>query len=186
MLALAGEPLGVVTAIAGQARGAKVFDGRADHAGTTPMDARSDALVEAARVHPARARVRHGRRRRDRRRRSRSSRTRSTSCPSASPSASTPAPPNPRSSTRSSRRSASSPATARPRRLSDAFAAVLPDAPRLVSGAGHDAMVLALAGVPELDALRAQPERRRQPPSRRALERRGHRARRRRPHGGTQ
>ena len=32
--------------------------------------------------------------------------------------------------------------------LSDAFDAVLPDAPRLVSGAGHDAMVLALAGVP--------------------------------------
>ena len=43
-----GEPLGVVTAIAGQARGAKVFEGRADHAGTTPMDARDDALVKAA------------------------------------------------------------------------------------------------------------------------------------------
>ena len=43
-----GEPLGVVTAIAGQARGVKVFDGRADHAGTTPMDARADALVAAA------------------------------------------------------------------------------------------------------------------------------------------
>src|SRR5262245_35120029 len=43
------EPLGVVTAIAGQARGAVVFDGRADHAGTTPMDARVDALVDAAR-----------------------------------------------------------------------------------------------------------------------------------------
>src|SRR5205823_2485028 len=43
-----GEPLGVVTAIAGQARGLKVFAGRADHAGTTPMDARADALVEAA------------------------------------------------------------------------------------------------------------------------------------------
>ncbi len=44
-----GEPLGVVTAIAGQARGQRVFEGRADHAGTTPMDARADALVEAAR-----------------------------------------------------------------------------------------------------------------------------------------
>jgi acetylornithine deacetylase/succinyl-diaminopimelate desuccinylase-like protein len=44
-----GEPLGVVTAIAGQASGAVVFEGRADHAGTTPMSARSDALVEAAR-----------------------------------------------------------------------------------------------------------------------------------------
>src|SRR4029079_16259605 len=32
--------------------------------------------------------------------------------------------------------------------MSDAFAVVLPDAPRLVSGAGHDAMVLAAAGVP--------------------------------------
>jgi acetylornithine deacetylase/succinyl-diaminopimelate desuccinylase-like protein len=43
-----GEPLGIVTAIAGQARGEVVFEGRADHAGTTPMDARSDALVDAA------------------------------------------------------------------------------------------------------------------------------------------
>ena len=49
MLAQLGEPLGVVTAIAGQARGFKVFEGRADHAGTTPMDARADALLEAAR-----------------------------------------------------------------------------------------------------------------------------------------
>jgi len=44
-----GEPLGVVTAIAGQARGRRTFLGRAGHAGTTPMDARADALVEAAR-----------------------------------------------------------------------------------------------------------------------------------------
>jgi allantoate deiminase len=44
-----GAPLGVVTAIAGQARGAVAFEGRADHAGTTPMEARRDALVEAAR-----------------------------------------------------------------------------------------------------------------------------------------
>ncbi len=44
-----GEPVGVVSAIAGQARGVKTFEGRADHAGTTPMDARADALVEAAR-----------------------------------------------------------------------------------------------------------------------------------------
>ena len=47
-LALAGEALGVVTTIAGQAVGEVVFEGRADHAGTTPMDARRDALVEAA------------------------------------------------------------------------------------------------------------------------------------------
>ena len=37
-----------MTAIAGQARGEVVFEGRADHAGTTPMDARDDALVKAA------------------------------------------------------------------------------------------------------------------------------------------
>ena len=49
VLERAGEPLGVVTAIAGQARGAVVFEGRADHAGTTPMDVRDDALVKAAR-----------------------------------------------------------------------------------------------------------------------------------------
>src|SRR5581483_2995897 len=43
-----GEPLAVVTAIGGQARGSKVFAGRADHAGTTPMAVRKDALVAAA------------------------------------------------------------------------------------------------------------------------------------------
>ncbi len=43
------EPLGIVTAIVGQARGRVTFDGRADHAGTTPMGTRKDALVEAAR-----------------------------------------------------------------------------------------------------------------------------------------
>src|SRR5919202_1254531 len=44
-----GEPLGIVTAIAGQAKIPVTFRGRADHAGTTPMDAREDALVAAAR-----------------------------------------------------------------------------------------------------------------------------------------
>jgi acetylornithine deacetylase/succinyl-diaminopimelate desuccinylase-like protein len=44
----AGAPLGVVTSIAGIVRCTRKFDGRADHAGTTPMDARSDALVAAA------------------------------------------------------------------------------------------------------------------------------------------
>ena len=179
VLALAGEPLGVVTAIAGAARGAKVFAGRADHAGTTPMDARADALVEAAHfiLHVrecakdgavATVGVDRGRAERDQRR-----------ARSASRSASTRARPTPLSSTRSSRRSASSRAhRLGPALLSDAFDAVLPDAPRLVSGAGHDAMVLALAGRPELDAVRPVAERRRQPPSGRALERRGHRARR--------
>ena len=48
VLARADAPLGIVTAIVGQARGEVVFDGRADHSGTTPMDVRDDALVKAA------------------------------------------------------------------------------------------------------------------------------------------
>jgi acetylornithine deacetylase/succinyl-diaminopimelate desuccinylase-like protein len=48
VLARADAPLGIVTGIVGQARGEVVFDGRAEHAGTTPMEARDDALVKAA------------------------------------------------------------------------------------------------------------------------------------------
>jgi acetylornithine deacetylase/succinyl-diaminopimelate desuccinylase-like protein len=44
----AGVPLGVVTSIVGYAHGELVFHGRAGHAGTTPMQDRDDALVEAA------------------------------------------------------------------------------------------------------------------------------------------
>jgi acetylornithine deacetylase/succinyl-diaminopimelate desuccinylase-like protein len=47
-LASAGAPLGVVTGIVGYVRGELVFEGRAGHAGTTPMDDRADALVAAA------------------------------------------------------------------------------------------------------------------------------------------
>ncbi len=47
-LADAAAPLGVVTAIVGYARGELVFDGRAGHAGTSPMEGRDDALVAAA------------------------------------------------------------------------------------------------------------------------------------------
>jgi hydantoinase/carbamoylase family amidase len=43
-----GLPLGVVTAIAGQTVAAVAFAGRAGHAGTTPMDLRRDALAAAA------------------------------------------------------------------------------------------------------------------------------------------
>jgi allantoate deiminase len=43
-----GAPLGVVTGIVGYARGELVFDGHPGHAGTTPMDGREDALVAAA------------------------------------------------------------------------------------------------------------------------------------------
>jgi acetylornithine deacetylase/succinyl-diaminopimelate desuccinylase-like protein len=44
----ADAPLGVVTSVAGIVRCSRDFEGRADHAGTTPMDARRDALVAAA------------------------------------------------------------------------------------------------------------------------------------------
>ena len=48
MLARAEAPLGVVTSIVGYARGELVFEGSAGHAGTTPMAGRDDALVAAA------------------------------------------------------------------------------------------------------------------------------------------
>jgi acetylornithine deacetylase/succinyl-diaminopimelate desuccinylase-like protein len=48
VLAAAGAPLGVVTSIVGYAHGELVIDGAAGHAGTTPMDGREDALVAAA------------------------------------------------------------------------------------------------------------------------------------------
>ena len=44
----AGAPLGVVTGIAATARAEVVFYGREGHAGTTPMPGRDDALVAAA------------------------------------------------------------------------------------------------------------------------------------------
>ena len=42
------EPVGVVTAIQGQSHAEVTFTGEAGHAGTTPMDARRDALTAAA------------------------------------------------------------------------------------------------------------------------------------------
>ena len=45
-----GRPLAVVTAIAGIARGELVTTGRAGHAGTVPMAGRADALVDAAKL----------------------------------------------------------------------------------------------------------------------------------------
>lgn len=44
----AGTALGLVTGIVGIARGEVVFEGRAGHAGTTPMGLREDALCAAA------------------------------------------------------------------------------------------------------------------------------------------
>jgi acetylornithine deacetylase/succinyl-diaminopimelate desuccinylase-like protein len=48
ILERAGAPLGVVTGIVGYTRREVVFEGTAGHAGTTPMTARDDALAKAA------------------------------------------------------------------------------------------------------------------------------------------
>jgi allantoate deiminase len=48
VLLQAGAPLGVVTAIVGYVHGRRTFVGMAGHAGTTPMAGRDDALVAAA------------------------------------------------------------------------------------------------------------------------------------------
>lgn len=48
VLAARDVPVGVVTGIVGYARGELVLEGRAGHAGTTPMVERDDALVAAA------------------------------------------------------------------------------------------------------------------------------------------
>ena len=48
VLEQAGVPVGVVSGIAGIERVVATFDGQADHAGTTPMGARHDALCAAA------------------------------------------------------------------------------------------------------------------------------------------
>jgi acetylornithine deacetylase/succinyl-diaminopimelate desuccinylase-like protein len=131
-----------VTAIAGQARGLKVFEGRADHAGTTPMDARADALVEAA------AFILH---------------VRECAGPGTvatvgaievEPNATNVVPE--KVTVAVDARSADAQLLdeliakigfdvqwqSAPVPMGDAFAAVLPDAPRLVSGAGHDAMFI--------------------------------------------
>ena len=48
VLANAGAPLGIVTGIVGMVRGTRTFEGMPGHAGTVPMAGRSDALVAAA------------------------------------------------------------------------------------------------------------------------------------------
>jgi hydantoinase/carbamoylase family amidase len=140
VLAQLGEPLGVVTAIAGQARGFRVFEGRADHAGTTPMDARADALVMAAKF------ILHVRE--------------SAGAGTVATIGAIECEPNatnvvPEKVTVSVDARSADPTLldaliaeidfevqwkSDPVPMRDAFAAVLPDAPRLVSGAGHDAM----------------------------------------------
>jgi acetylornithine deacetylase/succinyl-diaminopimelate desuccinylase-like protein len=147
-----GEPLGIVTAIAGQARGSVTFEGRAAHAGTTPMDDRADALVEAAEFV---LRVRDA---------ARDGACATVGALDVEPGAANVVP---------ARVTASVDARAPSAELLDALIvaigfepawrqdpiemsgpplralrAILPQAPELVSGAGHDAMVLAAAGVP--------------------------------------
>jgi hydantoinase/carbamoylase family amidase len=147
-----GEPLAVVTAIAAQARGQMVFEGRADHAGTTPMGAREDALVAAARF------VLHVREC------ARDPAVATVGAIEVEPNAMNVVP---------ARVTVAVDARAPDARALDelvaaigfepgsridpvamsgapfeALGSLLPEAPRLVSGAGHDAMVLAAAGVP--------------------------------------
>src|SRR6478735_482923 len=147
VLAQLDEPLGVVSAIAGQARGFKVFEGRADHAGTTPMDARADALLEAARF------ILHVREC------ARAGTVATVGAIEVEPNATNVVPA--KATVSVDARSADPTLLdalideigfelnwrTDPVPMADAFAAVLPDAPRLVSGAGHDAMVLAAVGV---------------------------------------
>jgi acetylornithine deacetylase/succinyl-diaminopimelate desuccinylase-like protein len=152
VLASLGEPLGIVSSIAGQARGAVTFEGRADHAGTTPMNARADALLDAARfiLHVREAAL--------------DGAVATVGYVEVEPNAVNVVPARvtvsvdaraPRSEQLDALVAAIGFEPAQ--RLEPAamggepfvaLRAVLPDAPELVSGAGHDAMVLALAGVP--------------------------------------
>jgi len=147
-----GQPLGVVKAIAAQARGQVVFEGRADHAGTTPMSARADALVAAARfVLHVRACVQE---------------------PAMATVGAIEVEPNAMNVVPARVTVAVDARAPDAAALDELIAAIgfspgsridpvamsgapfevvgelLPEAPRLVSGAGHDAMVLASAGVP--------------------------------------
>ena len=148
----ADAPLGVVTAIVGQARGEVVFEGRADHAGTTPMDARSDALVTAAEfVLRVRAAARNGA-------------TATVGRLEVEPGAANVVPARVTASVDVRAATAAEFAALiaeigfepawriEPVEMRDPALAALrasaPDAPELVSLAGHDAGVLAAAGVP--------------------------------------
>jgi hydantoinase/carbamoylase family amidase len=152
VLERAGEPLGVVTAIAGQARGSVVFEGRADHAGTTPMDARDDALLKAARFVQHVNECAHG------------GAVATVGAVTVEPNAMNVVPARVTVSVDARAPVAEqldelvaaigfeSTSRLEPVAMSgppfETLSTLLPDAPRLVSGAGHDAMVLAGAGVP--------------------------------------
>ena len=146
------EPLGIVTGVAGQARGAITFEGRAAHAGTTPMQERSDALVEAARF------VLHARDC------ARDNAVATVGALEVEPGVANVVPERVTASVDVRAPTAEALETfiqavgfepswrQDPVAMSgpplDALRAVLPGAPELVSAAGHDAMVLAAAGVP--------------------------------------
>jgi acetylornithine deacetylase/succinyl-diaminopimelate desuccinylase-like protein len=152
VLANLGQPLGIVNAIVGQARGDVVFEGRADHAGTTPMAVRDDALVKAAAfIQHVRASARDGA-------------VATVGIVDVLPNAVNVVPARVTVSVDARAaelaqfealiREIGFEPTHRldPVAMSGAPLAalreVLPGAPELVSGAGHDAMVLAAAGVP--------------------------------------
>jgi len=152
LLERADAPLGVVTAISGQARGLVVFEGRADHAGTTPMGDRDDALIKAARFIARVEEAAHG------------PAVATVGAIEVEPNAANVVPVRVTVSV-----DARAPESDKLAELVDAIgfeptsriepvamsgapfevlSGLLPHAPRLVSGAGHDAMVLAAAGVP--------------------------------------
>jgi acetylornithine deacetylase/succinyl-diaminopimelate desuccinylase-like protein len=147
-----GQPLGIVTAVGGQARGAVTFEGRAAHAGTTPMEERADALVEAAKF------ILHVRDS------ARDDRLATVGAVEVDPGATNVVPKrvtvavDARAPTAEGLASLIEEIGFEPTWSSDpvamngppleALRAVLPGAPELVSGGGHDAMVLAAAGVP--------------------------------------
>ncbi len=152
VLAGLGEPLGIVTAVSAQARGAVTFEGRAAHAGTTPMEERADALVEAARfILHVRESARDGG-------------LATVGAVEVEPGATNVVPERVTVAVDARAPTAEGLATLieaigfEPTWRSDpvamsgpplaALRAVLPGAPELVSGGGHDAMVLAAAGVP--------------------------------------
>jgi len=147
-----GEPLGIVTAVSGQARGAVTFEGRAAHAGTTPIEERADALVEAAKfVLHVRECARDGA-------------LATVGALEVEPGSANVIPERVTASVDARAPTAEGlealiasigfePAWRQdPVAMNgpplEALRAVLPGAPELVSGAGHDAMVLAAAGVP--------------------------------------
>jgi acetylornithine deacetylase/succinyl-diaminopimelate desuccinylase-like protein len=147
-----GEPLGIVTGVAAQARGEITIEGRAAHAGTTPIEERADALVEAAKfVLHVRECARDGA-------------LATVGALHVDPGATNVVPGRVTLSV-----DARAPTAGRLEALVEAIGfepawrqdpvamsgpplealrAVLPAAPEIVSGAGHDAMVLAAAGVP--------------------------------------